>query len=81
MNLHCHPEHDRLSCSDTAPINADPAGSTGCARCTAILLEQREQAIAHLQSILNTQRTATQSWQAEQEARQWLLFVEHETRP
>ena len=34
------PEHDRTSCSDERPINVDPEGSTGCARCTAIHLDQ-----------------------------------------
>jgi hypothetical protein len=32
-------------------------------------------AICHLHAILNSQRTATQSWQAEQEARQWLVSI------
>lgn len=32
-------------------------------------------AIRHLQAILNSQRTATQSWRAEQEARQWLESI------
>lgn len=32
-------------------------------------------AIRHLHAILNQQRTATQSWQAEQEARQWLESI------
>ena len=32
-------------------------------------------AIRHLQAILNSQRTATQSWEAEQEARQWLRSI------
>lgn len=32
-------EHGRTSCSDEHPINADPTGSHGCERCTALALE------------------------------------------
>lgn len=32
-------EHERASCSDKNPCNADPTGSHGCARCTALALE------------------------------------------
>jgi hypothetical protein len=39
-----HPEHCRTSCSDERPINADAEGSTGCARCTAILLDRGSEA-------------------------------------
>lgn len=36
-----YPEHDRTSCSEDNPnINATAEGSTGCARCTALLLER-----------------------------------------
>lgn len=35
-----HPEHDRTSCSDVNPSNAEPAGSHGCARCTALKLDR-----------------------------------------
>lgn len=38
-----HPEHDRTSCSDHKIINADAEGSTGCARCTALLMDQRDE--------------------------------------
>lgn len=41
----------------------------------ALIATQRDEAILHLHAILNTQRTATQSWQAEQEARQWLASI------
>ena len=34
-----HPEHDRTDCSDRNTLNADPEGSTGCARCTALLMD------------------------------------------
>jgi hypothetical protein len=34
-----HPAHDRESCSDLYAINVDPAGSHGCARCTALALD------------------------------------------
>jgi len=36
-----YPEHDRTSCNESNPnINATADGSTGCARCTALLLER-----------------------------------------
>jgi hypothetical protein len=38
-----HPEHDRTSCSDSDPCNADPEGSTGCARCTALIMNHSEE--------------------------------------
>ena len=41
----------------------------------ALAAHQRNEAIRHLQAILNSQRTATQSWEAEQEARQWLRSI------
>lgn len=34
-----YPEHDRDSCSDAAPTNSTPEGSTGCARCTALVID------------------------------------------
>lgn len=36
---------------------------------------QRDQAIAHLHALLNSRRTATQAWDAEHEARQWLAGI------
>lgn len=41
----------------------------------ALMIQQRDEAVQHLQKILNRSRTATESWQAEQEARQWLESV------
>lgn len=35
-----YPEHDRTSCSDHDPSNATPDGSTGCARCTALIMDR-----------------------------------------
>lgn len=67
-----YPEHDRTSCDDQRPINATAEGSTGCARCTAIKLDQRDQAIAHLHAILNKRRTATSMMEAEDAAREFL---------
>ncbi len=46
-----HPEHARTSCSDSSIVNADPEGSTGCARCTALLLDQRKMLLAALREI------------------------------
>lgn len=40
-----------------------------------LIAQQRDDAIRHLHAILNQQRTATQSWQSEQEARQWLESI------
>ncbi len=41
-----HEKHDRTSCQEHNPAyNADPAGSTGCARCTALLLERGDLAV------------------------------------
>lgn len=36
---------------------------------------QRDTAIRHLHALLNSRRTATQSWEAEQEARLWLESI------
>lgn len=38
-----HPTHDRESCSDAEAINMDPAGSHGCARCTALVIDRLRQ--------------------------------------
>lgn len=38
-----HPTHDRDSCTDHDQNNADPEGSTGCARCTALVMDQRDE--------------------------------------
>lgn len=43
-----HPEHDRTSCSDEDPCNAEAEGSCGCARCTSIHLIRGEAAVAWL---------------------------------
>lgn len=37
-----YPEHDRTSCSDADPCNAEAGGSHGCARCTAIMMDERD---------------------------------------
>jgi hypothetical protein len=42
-----HPAHDRESCSDLYAINVDPAGSHGCARCTALALDALQAALAN----------------------------------
>lgn len=50
-----HPEHSRTSCSDVVPCNADPVGSHGCARCTALKLDRAarmSQLIAELRILL-----------------------------
>lgn len=49
-------EHDRDSCSDTAVNNATAEGSTGCARCTALLLDERETLLASLQALAKAGR-------------------------
>ena len=51
-NARYYPQHDRTSCSDAHPVNATAEGSTGCARCTAILLDQREELFDALQELL-----------------------------
>ncbi len=43
-----YPQHDRTSCDDAHPVNAEAGGSHGCARCTALLLDQREELLAAL---------------------------------
>lgn len=40
MGTETHPEHDRTSCNDEGMQNADAEGSTGCARCTALVLDR-----------------------------------------
>jgi hypothetical protein len=47
-----HPEHDRTSCSDEHPINADAEGSTGCARCTALVMERGEERVRNLELLI-----------------------------
>lgn len=42
-----YPEHDRTSCSDANPCNATAEGSTGCARCTALVMDRARPAPAH----------------------------------
>lgn len=49
-----HSHHDRTSCSDNSPINADPTGSHGCARCTAIALYQHGVYLTALREIAAT---------------------------
>lgn len=49
-----YPEHDRTSCSDDSPINADAGGSCGCARCTAILLDQRDELLAVAEALIGS---------------------------
>ncbi len=46
-----HPKHDRLICSDADPFNAEPGGSNGCARCTALKLDTGNAAITKLAEI------------------------------
>ena len=41
-NAEYYPTHDRTSCSDTDACNATAEGSTGCARCTAIAMDQAD---------------------------------------
>lgn len=41
-NAESYPEHCRTSCSDAAPDNADAGGSSGCQRCTALVMDQAE---------------------------------------
>jgi len=38
-----HPTHDRGSCNDHDMYNADPKGRMGCARCTALVMDQRDE--------------------------------------
>lgn len=46
-----YPEHCRTSCSDAEPINACAEGSTGCARCTALALDELERLRARVASL------------------------------
>ena len=55
---------------DLGQIDTDPARLA-----LANAQHQLQVAIGHLHAILNSRRTATQSWQAEQEARQWLESI------
>ena len=63
----------------TPPAGTIQVGARRTGRATltamAIAADQRDNAIRHLQALLNTQRTATQALQAEQEARQWLRSI------
>lgn len=38
-----YPEHERTSCSDSEPCNAEAGGSFGCARCTALAMDVADQ--------------------------------------
>ena len=42
-----YPEHDRTSCSDERPINAE-ANGMGCKRCNAIFFEESDRDAARL---------------------------------
>ena len=42
--------HDRIDCSDSHPVNAQADGSNGCARCTQIIMNQRDQLLAALKA-------------------------------
>lgn len=46
-----YPEHCRTSCSDAEPINACAEGSTGCARCTALALDELDRLRARVASL------------------------------
>lgn len=46
---------------------------------TLRLQREHQTAIQHLRAILNEASTATQSWQAQQEARQWLANLDPQT--
>lgn len=54
-----HPHHDRTSCSDAHPINADAEGSTGCARCTALELDRGAEAIQLIRDLIAAPSTGT----------------------
>lgn len=47
-----YPEHQRTDCSDAEPINAGSDGS-GCWRCTAILLDQRDALLLAAERLLD----------------------------
>ena len=51
-----YPQHDRDSCGDHSIVNATAEGSTGCARCTALLLDQRDELLVELQRLLAAYR-------------------------
>jgi hypothetical protein len=48
-----YPAHDRDSCSDAEPHNHDADGS-GCRRCTALLFDRHDEALAILSYLLGT---------------------------
>lgn len=50
-NTQYYPEHCRTSCDDESPINAEAGGSNGCARCTAIKLDERDSLLATMREI------------------------------
>ncbi len=71
-----HPEHDRTSCSDEHPTNVDPEGSTGCARCTAIHLDQGAEAIQHLRALIDSGSViAGANERSARSAREWLKHI------
>ena len=79
-----YPEHDRTSCSDAVPCNADAAGSHGCARCTALAFERGERAerllklaMQTLEQIATTPRNAG----AKRNANATLRFIQTQMQP
>lgn len=79
-----YPEHDRTSCSDAIPCNADAAGSHGCARCTALAFERGERAerllmlaMQTLEQIATTPRNAG----ARRNANGTLRFIQTQMQP
>ena len=41
----------------------------------SLMVTQRDEAVAHLHAVLNSQRTATQAMEADRAAREWLASI------
>lgn len=52
-NVDGYPTHDRTGCQEHNPAyNAEAAGSQGCARCTALIMDQRDELISMMKKMI-----------------------------
>lgn len=55
-----HPTHDRSSCKEENPgYNADASYSGGCARCTALYMDQRDECLLALKRLMDAPISGT----------------------
>lgn len=67
-----YPSHARTSCSDEHPVNASGDGQ-GCARCTALLLDQRDRLQAALAEMLAVEEQREDIARRKQRRENWAV--------